>query len=128
MLEEEGEKEKEESGVGGGDCDVSLIQSLRTISCWLCETIYLIYSQLLFLCGGHLLHPQLGVASCHTDRHDLLTGKQMYLHGNFIINVKHLWDVGIHCDNHVRFCGRPAKTVPSRVRLLYTGRCVLRSG
>jgi hypothetical protein len=39
-----------------------------------------------------------------------------------------LWDVGIHCDNHVRFCGRPAKTVPSRVRLLYTGRCVLRSG
>jgi hypothetical protein len=38
-----------------------------------------------------------------------------------------LWDVDIRSDNHVRFRGRPAKTVPSRVRLLYTGRCVLLS-
>jgi hypothetical protein len=39
-----------------------------------------------------------------------------------------MWDVGISSDNHVRFYSRPAKTVPSRVRLLDTERCVLRSG
>jgi hypothetical protein len=41
---------------------------------------------------------------------------------------KLLWDVGIHSDNHVQFRSRPAKSVPSRVRLLDTWRCVLRSG
>jgi hypothetical protein len=39
-----------------------------------------------------------------------------------------VWYVGIHRDNHVRFRGRPARTVPSRVRLLDAGPCVLRSG
>jgi hypothetical protein len=42
--------------------------------------------------------------------------------------LKHVWDVRIHSDNHVQFRSRPAKTVPSRVRLLDTGRGVLRSG
>jgi hypothetical protein len=46
-----------------------------------------------------------------------------------------MWDGGIHSDNHVHLRNRPAKTspekgrlVPSRVRLLDTGRSVLRSG
>jgi hypothetical protein len=39
-----------------------------------------------------------------------------------------MWDVCIHRDNHVQFHNRPAKTVPSQVRLLDTRRCVLCSG
>jgi hypothetical protein len=36
--------------------------------------------------------------------------------------------VDIASDNHVRFRGRPAKTVSSRLRLTGAGRCVLLSG
>jgi hypothetical protein len=69
MLEEAEEKEEKE---GGGDCDVFLTQSLRTIPCWLCETIYLIYSQLPFLSGG--------LFSIHNFRmhHATLTGTITY--------------------------------------------------
>jgi hypothetical protein len=39
-----------------------------------------------------------------------------------------VWGVSIQSDNHVQFPGRLAKTVSSLVRLLDTGRTILRSG
>jgi hypothetical protein len=62
------------------------------------------------------------------DRSKFLQHKTTEMISIFWLHLLVLWDVGIHCDNHVEFHGSPAKTVPSRVRLLYTGWCVLLSG
>jgi hypothetical protein len=68
----------------------------------------------------------LALLASDTLQYNICTSKKHEVTVKF--KVKHLRDVGIHSDNHVQFRSRLAKIVPSRVRLLDTGRCILRSG